>query len=135
MKTWGDWSDSEITIAVNSVTKKYHDVEIKKPGGDNDWIGDYAGTRVNREVVLGWKGEGADEEVFSIDYCNSWLDMGPLIVENGIELSPLFRGDWCASYIKKYTYEEDPVYGIQCAHKSPLRAAAIVFLEVNGVKP
>ncbi len=62
------------------------------------------------------------------DYCNDPADMWPIIFEYGIEISPLYRGEWCASYISEYTYNEDPIYGLQFSGENPLRAAAIVFL-------
>lgn len=118
MKTWKDWSDAEISkevAALNGLT-----------------VGNKLTSMRNNSSATVNNGGGFWYEV---DYCNNWLDMGPIIVEHGIELSPLFSGGWCASSIKYYTYEEDPVYGIQHVHKNPLRAAAIVFLEMNGFKP
>ena len=141
MKTWDDWSDSQITIAVNDVTKKHHDVEIRKPDDDNDWIGDSAGTCVDKEVVIGWKGEGVDEEVFIIDYCNSWSDMGPIIAKVGISLSHnIARVDADSLvYDKKFDngfhiFRHEGAMG-DISERAYLRAAAIVFLEMNGVKP
>ena len=70
-----------------------------------------------------------DDDVFGeVDYCNIPADMWPIIIQNNIELSPLYRGEWCASVVNNYTYNEDPIYDLQHAHANPLRAAAIVFL-------
>jgi hypothetical protein len=66
------------------------------------------------------------------DYCDSYEDMMPLVFEHGIELSPLFSDDWCASSIQSYTYEEDPIYEHHARHENPLRAAAIVYLLMQG---
>lgn len=65
------------------------------------------------------------------DYCDSWDNAGPIIEENNIELSPLFRGDWCASHINKYTYDEAPVYDLQATNENPRRAAMIVYLKMG----
>lgn len=62
------------------------------------------------------------------DYCSSWADMGPLIVAEKIALYPNKREEWCADcYYKSID--------IGHTHKNPLRAAAIVFLMMKGVKP
>ena len=67
------------------------------------------------------------------DPCNNPSDMMPLVFDSTIELSPLFCGEWCASELNNYTYEEEPIYnGYQVAHKNPLRAAAIVWLLMQG---
>lgn len=73
-------------------------------------------------------GDGANW--FKWDGCNNPSDAWPIILENNIELSPLYRGDWCASAISEYTYEEEPVYNIQtqAVDTNPLRAAMIVYL-------
>ena len=67
-----------------------------------------------------------------VDFCNNPSDMMPLCFEHGIELSPLFSGEWCASYIKSYTFDEEPIYDgkYQSVHKNGLRAAAIVYLKM-----
>lgn len=64
---------------------------------------------------------------------NNPSNMMPLVFEEGIELSPLFRGEWCASYISKYTYDEEPEYdySMQSVHKNPLRSSAIVYILVK----
>lgn len=63
--------------------------------------------------------------VFSID---NPADMWPIIVENKIGLSPdpFKAGVW-------FSYDIDELNIAEST--SPLRAAAIVFLEMNGVKP
>ena len=64
------------------------------------------------------------------DYCNNPSDMMPLVFELGIELSPLFCGEWVASLVNTYEYDEEPIYDgdYQSVHNNPLRAAAIVYL-------
>lgn len=69
----------------------------------------------------------------TVDYCNSWADMGPVISEHRIMLNPYCANeDWKA---------EIPVgkNGIattyaRCYDTNPLRAAAIVYLMMNGVR-
>jgi hypothetical protein len=69
------------------------------------------------------------------DPCNVWNDAGPIIVNGCIELTPLFRGAWCASKIDNYTYDEAPIYGDnQYVDENPLRAAMIVFLMMQENK-
>ena len=64
------------------------------------------------------------------DFCNNPSDAWPIILDAGIELSPMFGGDWCASHIDSYTFEEAPIYNVQAVHKNPLRAAMIVYLSL-----
>lgn len=60
-----------------------------------------------------------------VDYCNNWSDAGPIIVENRISIDCIhdqgekwlaFSGDDCE---------------YRSTHKNPLRAAMIVFLEMQ----
>jgi hypothetical protein len=61
-----------------------------------------------------------DEGDSMVDYCNSWADAGPIILENRIGLEPAMKGDrWVAQNGYFKTAE---------AHSNPLRAAMIVFL-------
>lgn len=70
----------------------------------------------------------------TFDYCNSWADMGQLISENGIDI------EWPDFYCDTGTATK-VMHGdadIQCdftEKDKALRAAAIVFLMMNGVKP
>jgi hypothetical protein len=54
-----------------------------------------------------------------------------LMVKYSIELTPLFRGEWCASFINKYTYEEDPIYGVQAVDERPNRAICLAIIEAH----
>ena len=129
MKTWDDWSDADITIAVNNITNELQNLRvIECREGSYVYIGDddagtYAG---NGEVVGDW--HEAPYESFLIDYCD-WKDMGPLIDDNDIWIQPDLAGDG-----KKHAY----ITGSSELHmsdKNPCRAAAIVFLMMNGVSP
>ncbi|MBL4795857.1 MAG: hypothetical protein JKY50_00430 [Oleispira sp.] len=61
-----------------------------------------------------------------------WRLTGPLMEKHSIELSPLFNGEWCASFINTYTFTGDPVYGIQAVDKSPTRAILLAIIEANN---
>lgn len=60
-----------------------------------------------------------------LDYCNSWDHMGPLIVEHHISVFSFITHWRCNSIMSKSTqfYIDD---------KNPLRAAAIVYLMMDG---
>jgi len=113
MKTWDDWSDFEVCFKV---------VELL---GLRTCEGQHYKPR-----VACW-----DENGFIIKFdINSWSDMGPLIVENRIAIAPHplrddSRGVWMClgrdGYGNRFTKDGT----------NPLRAAAIVFLMMNGVKP
>ena len=62
------------------------------------------------------------------DYCNNPADMWPIIVNNkiGLQPDPFKNGNWFAFDIDELIMHENT---------NPLRSAAIVFLEMNGVKP
>jgi hypothetical protein len=54
-----------------------------------------------------------------------------LMVKYSIELTPLFRGDWCASVITEYTYNEDPVINIQAVDCKPSKAILLAIIEAH----
>lgn len=63
------------------------------------------------------------------NYCNNWSDMGPLIVETKIAVTPSSKlsvqmgfeeNDWCASVVNFASWCENP-----------LRAAAIVYILIK----
>jgi hypothetical protein len=68
----------------------------------------------------------SEDQCRAIDYCNSWADMGPLMVEHSISLNKI-EDEWEA-----HNGEIDQgglvVANIYLMHKNPLRAAAIVYL-------
>ena len=111
MKTWDDWSDSAITSKVCQVC-----------GLDFEVIDG---------VVLGSIKHGGDN-VLSVtgvvDYCNNPADMWPIIVNNkiGLQPDPVKNGNW-------FAFDNDEL--IMHENTNQLRAAAIVFLEMNGVRP
>lgn len=67
------------------------------------------------------------------DYCNSWEDMGQLISENKIDLKyqEISDDEWFAGV----SSDDDNFYEHWWSNTNPLRAAAIVYLMMNNVKP
>lgn len=116
MKTWDDWSDSEISKRIGII------LNIVRKGK----VGNYYARCCP-------------------DYCNSWADIGPIIDDNGISLIKVKDGYLAVSQnwdyidlngdsdIENYCIglSDTSCYG----HQNPLRASAIVFLMMNGVNP
>lgn len=72
-------------------------------------------------------GDGEIVSILCADYCNNPVDAWPIIVENKISLDHLGKSIWGAkSFVP--VGEPKPRY----AGESPLRAAMIVFLMMNG---
>lgn len=113
MKTWDDLSDFEVNKAIFPFTKyfgKCKDIMQKK--------------NPNRSAVM-W-GDGANW--FEFDGCNSWADMGPIITDKAITINR----DTCQVHVSSYFAEHIKV---SVPPSKTLRAAAIVFLMMNGVNP
>lgn len=106
MKNYAEMSDLEINKAV---------AEILYPG--KEFTAAYSfGFPLGPQVQ--WiQGYG---EFLRKDYCNSWADAGPVILENRISIVEQAE-DWCAEGRGIY-----PVPDI-----NPLRAAMIVFLMMH----
>lgn len=70
-----------------------------------------------------------DDNKTLVDYCNNWSDAGPIIVEHRIGIIPApENGKWRAAH-RKTGDDNTPYHFTQ--HKNPLRAAMIVFLEMQ----
>jgi len=106
MRTWDDWSDKEVSDGVAKI------------------VGTYS------------------EFCSTHDYCNSWADMGPLMFDWDISIfrdvstnpkvfTAVPKGWWSVGNGFVSSLGIDIGY----THPNPLRAAAIVFLMMNGVKP
>ena len=113
MKTWDDLSDFEINKTIFPFTKDFgecKDIMQKK--------------NPNRSAVM-W-GDGA--RWFEFDGCNNPADMWPIIYNSGmsIQAPDEYFDEWHTSKLG---------VNISYCHKNPLRAAAIVFLMMNGVNP
>lgn len=112
MKTWDDWSDKEIDSSVASIV-----FDCKGWSKTKSFYGLY--------IELN---EGKEIKVQSVpNYCNNWADIGPIIASNGISLVWIGGVDdaWKARSVHTNSF----------VSANPLRAAAIVFLMMNGVKP
>lgn len=124
METWDDLTDLEI----NKEVAKFDGGLMPVPDGlESAIIGDvehyYDSLRMLWSCHKG--------------YCDSWDNIGPIISDNGICLISPTKGRksslWSASWNEdggKWS-SGDIVFG----DKNPLRAAAIVFLMMNGVNP
>ncbi|BAM68855.1 hypothetical protein [Edwardsiella phage MSW-3] len=74
--------------------------------------------QITDEII---KRRGLDTEWHRWDFCNSWVDMGPLIVDNLVGIHPIsFSTEWTAV---RSIYKSNNV-----THENPLRAAAILYL-------
>lgn len=126
MKTWDDWSDFEINKTLFPFTKyfgKCKDIMQKK--------------NTNRSAVM-W-GDGANW--FEFDGCKSWEDMGPIISDNEISLirdvstTPVVWEAVGKAWFTHLGIESSLGRSFEAVNPNPLRAAAIVFLMMNGVNP
>lgn len=112
MKTWDDLSDFDVNKAVAIAVghKCYYD--------RGNYTNDGKNVVVKGKGVVGW-----------FDPCNNWADMGPIIDKNNITTGPCSSGKkMAASYRGGF---DDIVF----FDNKTCRAAAIVFLMMNGVKP
>lgn len=76
-----------------------------------------------------------DDNKTLVDYCNNWSDAGPIIVKNSIALFEAWSVKDCNLWtattdldMSWLGYGDD---GIDYRDKNPLRAAMIVFLEMQ----
>lgn len=124
MKTWDDWSDFEINIAVADALgvfwhcAPHRNAEYKWLYSENYHLCD---TKVNHSVELPM-------------YCSSPADMWPIIADSriSIETADIINGEltWEA-----FCLFVDDWRSARHKNANPLRAAAIVFLIMNGAKP
>jgi len=118
MKTWDDLSDFEINKTLFPFTKDFgecKDIMQKK--------------NPNRSAVM-W-GDGANW--FEFNGCNNPLDMWPIILENNIVITPCMGAN--IGDATGYSEHQNPVISEFNDNSKALRAAAIVFLMMNGVNP
>ncbi|MDX1475056.1 MAG: phage protein NinX family protein [Reinekea sp.] len=116
---WDDVSDFGINKAV------------AKLQGHKCYYGDDSFTNGSMGDSVAVKGKNI---VGAIDYCKHWDVTGPLISDNDITITPIYYSDcktWCAggdyNVLKK-------AINPKAHNENPLRAAAIVYLMMNGVK-
>lgn len=106
MSEWQDKSDFDINKAVANIACD--------------------GLKVDDGKVFGHiKRDGVINVSTVVDYCNLPQDAWSIILENNIAIEPR-KSNTSLAYIKGDAPNED---------KNPLRAAMIVYLEMNGVKP
>ena len=65
-----------------------------------------------------------------LDYCNNWSDAGPIIVENKISFYQE-DNEWCACSNLTIHHSGQADWECMCYDTNPLRAAMIVFLEMQ----
>ena len=124
MKTWDDWSDLDINTKMCAILN----VQSSPIGKAVDEMILALSMSNDAAVRLAIKGFSESQSVNGKDYCNNPADMWPIIVNNKIGVHPdAFKdGNWFAFDIDELIMQENT---------NPLRSAAIVFLEMNGVKP
>lgn len=87
--------------------------------------------QINKRVfnILNDFGWYKNRNVGIFDYCNNWSDAGPIIAEHRIGIIPApENGKWRAAH-RKTGDDSTPYHFTQ--HTNPLRAAMIVFLEMQ----
>ena len=119
MKTWDDWSDEDLSHAILIAT---HGEVINHfcLSDDETYVYDCG--------VIG-------DSFYRVDLIdiNNPADMWPIILENNIVITPcmgLNIGDATC-----YSEHQNPVISEFNDNSKALRAAAIVFLMMNGVNP
>lgn len=116
MKNWDDWGDYEINkTIVKLLGISFEDMNDFKPEP-------YIFNEDKKSVF---------------DPCNNWSDIGPIMLENGISLTKVSdSGEHLYCVNDGYWHHGNFIdSNIEYVHTNPLRAAAIVFLMMNGVKP
>jgi len=113
MKTWDDCSDKEINQAVTHTEFALGGWELAKDGDSFFHCGIDGSGHYCQDVI---------------NYCESWDDTGPIIAENSITINH----DMCQAYVSSYFAEHIKV---SVKPEKILRAAAILFLMMNGVRP
>lgn len=118
MKTLDHLSDLEIDAQVTMVVYNLHDWEYSDNMQQFYHCG-VCGNETNNQPV--------------INYCNSWADMGPIILDNNIVITPCMGAN--IGDATGYSEHQNPVISEFNDNSKALRAAAIVFLMMNGVNP
>jgi hypothetical protein len=61
----------------------------------------------------------------SIDYCNNWKDIGPILIQEGFDLMNKLDGEWC---VQDPLFEGNFALAPEAIDKNPCRAIAICYL-------
>lgn len=114
---WQDKSNEEINVAVNLLQLT-----------SDLWVYDK-----DRGVLV--VNETGDK-LFVLNYCGEWGYAGPLIESEKIDLTydGAFTKKFTASHTRHVNDFDVDLIGCN-DHENPLRAAMIVYLEINGVQP
>ena len=118
MKTWDDWSDFDLSFKV---------AKLSMPSNDN--IQELLGNVCTGAV----SGHNADSYQFVYFDINKPADMWPIILENNIVVTPCVGAN--IGNATGYSEHQNPVISEFSDNSKALRAAAIVFLMMNGVNP
>jgi len=115
MSDWQDKSDFEINKSV--ALAQDEDGDVEKITQRESMV-----KSISSIALIKFKGYASLEK---FNPCNNPSDAWPIILENDIIIEPR-KSNTSLAYIKGDAPNED---------KNPLRAAMIVYLEMNGVKP
>jgi hypothetical protein len=123
MSEWQDKTDPEINKAVTRLENDLDGWELSSCG----------------KFFYMWSGGGRVKTQIPVnDYCNNPSDSWPIIFDNRISVEyDRSEGLWIShsgDYLMGHFVSESR-YRYQIRDKNPLRAAMIVYLEMNGVKP
>lgn len=123
MKTWDDWSDLDVS---NKITELKNNGDMSRHIKING-LWHFSCSYVVQGIKFADIG-GNFKWIPCPHYCNNPLDIWPIIYNNGmsIQAPDEYFDEWHASKLG---------VNISYCHKNPLRAAAIVFLMMNGVNP
>jgi hypothetical protein len=132
MKTWDDWSCFDLSFAV---------AKLHQPNNDKIQV-------ISGKVCVGALGGHTDDSYTFVYFdINSWADMGPIIFSKNISIINIKNTtQWFACADVEFENicmspdgNDSGISSMSTNHASyctkPLRAAAIVFLMMNGVKP
>lgn len=108
-KNWKEVSEDELNIAI---AKNIYGNEIQNI----------------THIGLGMLLLTINDDHKRVNYCNSGADMWPLIYQNKIHIECLNRHVSCEKWTARSFFS---AYTHEC--ENPLRAAAIVYLMINGI--
>lgn len=107
MSKWQGKSDAEINAAVKNIL-------VSKHGKESDFDRFFLGILKSSDL----------------DYCNNAAFAWPIIVGNLISLSDPITVGYCGNWLASKTAQGEH---FDCLDKNPLRAAMIVYLEMNEI--
>lgn len=114
MTKLSDLTDFEINGMVAELTQKVGD---HTQTTNKTFIHEYADVGGLKNLCVGWK---------EFDPCNNWSDAGSIIVEHRINIE---WHEWKNGIFRPYALNNETMKS--CYDPNPLRAAMIVFLEMQ----